>query len=384
MKKIISYILCFSILFSLSSVAVFATGENSEKTNRENAIEYNQAKIKNIQSAIKLNQNYISELNNKASNVTKEIEQIDAYIIEIQAELDAINQEISDNDSRIEEINKQKQQRQEELLSLKETFLKQKEKLIALNTNNKYSTTNIGVKTELLKLMTKNVNDTLKSSNNLTVEENTSSSLTEIVNNSNKSKREQIQLKQSLLEQQQNEKNIILNNYYQEIANSENNIAYLEDTTETIKDVIVKLQSFGYEGNPNLKKGTGVLSYPCKTVKVTSDYGMRIHPISKVRKMHTGIDFGGQPTGTPVYASASGIVITAGWINGYGYTVIIDHGNKVSTLYAHNSKLLVSVGDEVKRGQAIAKVGSTGNSTGPHIHFEVRVNGEHTDPKEWL
>ena len=72
MKKIISYILCFSILFSLSSVVVFATGENSEKTNRENAIEYNQAKIKNIQSAIKLNQNYIIELNNKASNVTKE------------------------------------------------------------------------------------------------------------------------------------------------------------------------------------------------------------------------------------------------------------------------------------------------------------------------
>jgi murein DD-endopeptidase MepM/ murein hydrolase activator NlpD len=128
----------------------------------------------------------------------------------------------------------------------------------------------------------------------------------------------------------------------------------------------------------------GTLCWPSESsTRVTSPFGMRYHPILKVNKMHTGIDIGAA-AGTNVLAANSGAVIKAGWNNSYGNVIMIDHGGGIVTLYAHNSKLLVSTGDVVARGQVIALVGSTGNSTGPHIHFEVRVNGEYQDPMKWL
>lgn len=113
--------------------------------------------------------------------------------------------------------------------------------------------------------------------------------------------------------------------------------------------------------------------------RLTSGFGMRVHPIFKVRKRHTGVDIAA-PAGTPIRAADGGVVVEAGYIRGYGYTVIIDHGGGVATLYAHCSALLVAAGQEVTRGQIIARVGSTGYSTGPHLHFEVRVNGEPVNP----
>lgn len=116
---------------------------------------------------------------------------------------------------------------------------------------------------------------------------------------------------------------------------------------------------------------------------VTSYFGWRMHPILKVRKFHTGIDIAA-PYGTDIKASAGGKVIFAGWLGGYGNTVIIDHGGGYSTLYAHASAIIVSEGEEVSQGQVIARVGSTGYSTGPHLHFEVRVNGEPQNPLNYL
>ncbi|NDO47224.1 M23 family metallopeptidase [Clostridium sp. MD294] len=116
---------------------------------------------------------------------------------------------------------------------------------------------------------------------------------------------------------------------------------------------------------------------------ISSGYGYRNRPIGSGREFHTGYDIPG-PTGTNIVAAAGGTVITAGYVNGFGYTVMINHGGGLVTLYGHNSKLLVSVGDQVSKGQAIAKCGSTGNSTGPHCHFEVRKNGKHTSPAPYL
>jgi len=121
---------------------------------------------------------------------------------------------------------------------------------------------------------------------------------------------------------------------------------------------------------------------------VTSEFGMRYHPISGRYTMHTGIDIGCK-TGTPVHAGADGIVYFSGWNNGgYGYLVMIDNGvdngSSIVTMYAHNSALAVSAGTVVHRGDIIAYAGSTGNSTGPHVHFEVRVSGTPQNPRGWL
>ena len=116
---------------------------------------------------------------------------------------------------------------------------------------------------------------------------------------------------------------------------------------------------------------------------ISSGYGSRTSPIKGKGEFHTGLDIPA-PTGTKIYAAESGKVINSGSINGYGYTVIIDHGNGLSTLYGHNSQLKVKVGQKVKRGDVIALAGSTGWSTGPHCHFEVRINGKHTNPWSYL
>ena len=100
-------------------------------------------------------------------------------------------------------------------------------------------------------------------------------------------------------------------------------------------------------------------------------------------RMHEGIDIA-VPSGTPVHAAAAGTVIYAGWMTGYGNLVVLDHGNGLATAYAHNSSLLVSVGQHVSQGQTISLSGSTGHSTGPHVHFEVRVNGVAVDPLLYL
>ena len=129
--------------------------------------------------------------------------------------------------------------------------------------------------------------------------------------------------------------------------------------------------------------GKGVLRAPLANPVVTSSYGYRVHPIYNDRRLHAGIDLRAA-TGTPVLAADSGVVVSSGWKSGYGNTVVIDHGGSLATLYAHNSSLVVSAGETVTRGQRIAAAGSTGNSTGPHVHFEVRVSGTPVDPMRYL
>ncbi|HBE77145.1 MAG TPA: hypothetical protein DDW65_05115 [Firmicutes bacterium] len=134
--------------------------------------------------------------------------------------------------------------------------------------------------------------------------------------------------------------------------------------------------------NPSEVLGSGKMIWPVKGV-ITSPFGWRYHPILKTNKYHNGEDIA-VPSGTPVHAADNGVVLVSGWEGGYGNYVAINHGNGISTGYGHNSRLLVHVGDRVVKGQVISLSGSTGLSTGPHVHFEVRKNGVPIDPLPYL
>lgn len=128
--------------------------------------------------------------------------------------------------------------------------------------------------------------------------------------------------------------------------------------------------------------GTGRFMWPCRG-PITSYFGWRTHPVFGTTKYHSGMDIG-VDYGTPIYAADSGTVIYSGWLGGYGYAVMIDHGGGLVTLYGHNQALNVYEGQYVTKGTCIAYAGSTGYSTGPHCHFEVRLHGEVTEPLDYL
>lgn len=147
-----------------------------------------------------------------------------------------------------------------------------------------------------------------------------------------------------------------------------------DDLTDQIKKLTTTTSNTKYTG--------GTMTWPLPGYYyISSPFGNRLHPVLKVYKMHTGVDIAGSGcNGKYVVAAADGKVIHSGWISGYGYCVMIDHGGGIVTLYAHSQKLLVKVGEQVTKGQNIMLVGMTGYATGPHLHFEVRVNGKYVDP----
>lgn len=129
--------------------------------------------------------------------------------------------------------------------------------------------------------------------------------------------------------------------------------------------------------------GKGILTAPIPGARLSSRFGPRTHPIYGDVRIHTGLDYA-SPSGTPIRAAKEGTVVSSGVRGGYGSTIMIDHGGSLATLYAHQSQLLVASGTKVTRGQVIGLVGSTGNSTGPHLHFEVRASGAPVDPLLYL
>ena len=122
---------------------------------------------------------------------------------------------------------------------------------------------------------------------------------------------------------------------------------------------------------------------PLESARLTSEYGMRTHPVLGKRRKHNGIDLAA-PTGTPVYATADGIVGKAKWFSSYGLYIRVDHGADLETRYAHLSRLAVAAGERVKKGDVIGYVGSTGRSTGPHLHYEVRIDGVAVNPIPYM
>lgn len=194
----------------------------------------------------------------------------------------------------------------------------------------------------------------------------------ELIGLMNNSKQKQDNLVVSRGQMKREKQQLVKN--HKALEKEEDNLNVLADKLK--KEIMLKQSAAKYVGGKMVWPAPGYY-------RITSPFGYRVHPILKKKKLHTGIDIG-IPSGKNIVAAQDGKVIHAGWYGGYGKVIMIDHGGGIVTLYAHNSKLLVKEGEQVKKEQKIAKCGSTGMSTGPHLHFEVRENGQYVDPSKYV
>ena len=176
----------------------------------------------------------------------------------------------------------------------------------------------------------------------------------------------------------------IKNSYAAELTEEELNAkAQIEKYNNQLNNIDAKMAILAMvDGNSDFIGGEFLWPAPGNTI-ITSPFGMRFHPILHYYRSHNGIDIG-TPMGAPIVASNPGTVITASYVGTYGNVVMIDHGGGVVTAYAHGSKILVEVGQVVERGEVIMEAGSTGLSTGPHLHFEIKINGTFVDPLPYV
>lgn len=191
----------------------------------------------------------------------------------------------------------------------------------------------------------------------------------------------QHEVRQDELQGVYSEKSQLLKDLEKQRKQLEREFAEFDRQSRILQDRIANYQRGKVESGTQIKFG-GTMIKPASG-GYTSPFGMRYHPILKRRRPHNGLDIDADNR-SPIKAAASGVVIVSGWMNGFGNTVVVDHGDGVSTLYAHCSVLLASEGQKVTMGDRIALVGSTGLSTGPHLHFEVRINGKPVNPRRYL
>lgn len=178
---------------------------------------------------------------------------------------------------------------------------------------------------------------------------------------------------------------VVRNSYINKLTEEEVTIKEEIDLYQEELDLVeLEILLAALEQNGNTKYVGGTFAWPAPGYyTITSPYGMRLHPVLKSYRTHTGMDIGA-PLGSYAIAANDGIVTKSTYSYSYGNMIMIDHGGGVTTLYAHGSELIAQVGDVVKRGDAIMKVGSTGWSTGPHLHFEIRINGQTIDPYPYV
>lgn len=366
------------IVLSLIGLCGIVAAENLEdlqnkKNDLQNQINESNEQIEEIK--IELTEN-LEQLN----NVNEKIYNYEAEIISVETDLNTIEEEINKVSEKLNIVetnyNLQKEAFQARMVAIYETgnivYLD-----VLLNSN---SFSDFISNYYLIGEIAKYDNNLLESIEEQKDQiENTKSILEEKKENLQKLKKNKEKTTIAL----ENSK-IIRNSYIDKLSEQEketqNKIDEYQKELNNLETQIVALTT----GNIGSDYVGGEFAWPAPGyTTITSRYGMRIHPILKTARVHTGTDIG-MPTGAYVIAANDGVVIKSMYVTGYGNMVMIDHGGGVSTLYGHGSELIAQTGQEVKKGDIIMKAGSTGWSTGPHLHFEVRINGTAVDSLPYI
>lgn len=356
MKKFISTFLVCAILFtSAGSISV-----NAESTN----------------SKLKTNQAKQDELDVKIQSLNKKISEVE--------------EKIKSANDNIEKLNEESKTLQEEITNLENNIKLNEESL-----GERLKVINDNYTLGYLKviLSSDSISDFL---NNIFIVQEVVAQDKKMLEDLEKDKVE-IEDKKESLEENKEEVKVIK----EELEKDKKTLDEDKKELEVMKEKLMKeeeeleaeLQKIALENsitsdNSNSSNSSGAVisngSWPVPGYsRISSPFGYRIHPIFGIKKLHTGIDIPA-PTGTNAVAVSDGTVIFSGVKGGYGNTLMIKHTDGTVSLYAHNSSLLVGVGQTVKKGQAVIKVGNTGNSTGPHLHFEIRVNGTPQNPLNYI
>ncbi len=332
-------------------------------------------------------QSSIDKIEQQKDSIENQIDAINQKISKVQAELTTVNLRLYKNELKINDINKEineltkKQEDQKKILQARLKAYYENGSITYLDiVFSSENLTELISRIDVLKQIVGLDNSIISKLEESKKQLDEKKAEFDVIKNEIMVSKQQLESKKNEHLKAKQEKDALVNKLTAEQRKIEKEFEILEEQSNNIERQIQRYQA----GSANSPYTGGKMGWPvigCYTI--TSSYGMRYHPILKVNKMHTGIDIGAG-SGSTVVASSDGTVISACYMSGYGNTVIIDHGGGISTLYAHNTSLSVSSGQKVKKGQTIAKSGSTGNSTGPHVHFEVRVNGATTNPMTYL
>lgn len=372
------YIVTTLIVIILSSLCIYAYAENITDLQEESS---------EITNALNETNNRLQAVQDEISANMQQLQELDAQVAQSQAELTQINQDVEKLMQQISENEKKLAKTQQEYNRIQDTI---NERLIQI-----YETPKLHFLQVLLE--TKSVTDFLATYYAMEELARYDAELLEGVKQQKRDiettklilaekKSQVVQSKQS-----QQKKSQVLENtktmreYYINKLTAEEKVlqAQIDEYNTQVAEIEAEIKLLALNSITEDYIG-GAMIWPIPGYsRITSQFGMRVHPITGAFKLHTGVDVGA-PVGASFVAAAKGIVSKATFNFAYGNMVIIDHGGGVQTLYAHGSEIIANVGQIVKAGDEVLKVGSTGYSTGPHAHFEIRVNGQTLNPLNYL
>ena len=376
MRKIYKLII-ISILICAISYVSYAADLNELQDQRNE-----------IQNQIDESNTELSDVNDELTQNSQQIQKLDENIQTTEENLENLNKEISAKEEEISKI-------QEELDEVTQKYNTQKElldaRLVAM-----YETENTNYLDVVLGA--DSISDFISTYYLISEITSYDIDLLELVESQRQEieeKSQEINNKKESLEQEKNNQQktqialsntkTLRENYISKLSEEEKALqAKIDEYNNQINEIEAEIKSLAATINFGEDYQGGAMQWPIYGhYTITSNFGMRTHPITGVYKLHTGVDISAG-IGTDFTAMANGVVVKAEYNGAYGNMVIIDHGGGVQTLYAHGSEIIAQVGQEVKAGDVVLKVGSTGYSTGPHAHFEVRVNGTPVNPLDYV